>query len=214
MKKETLEKVFIESLNKNFQAQSKYFDCNFLVLHELVSPIFEINKCIILQFYRASITLTNMLLERALKIALIYNEAGIEPEPIENWHSTFSEPNHKYSNFKLANSIDKCKKEGLISEAERDVLSNNIRTLIRNGFSHADPTEVLKPLPDEKSICQGDFSKPVELKLFKVNFKAIPAFQAEEMELFAIRNASSYFDFVFRLTIDIDKRLFDKSNKV
>ena len=100
MKKELFEKAFIDNLNKNFQSRSKYFDFQFYVFSELGGTVFEINKCLILEFHRASITLTNNLLERLLKLSLIYNEAGIEPKPVEDWGIAFEEPNKKYSSKK------------------------------------------------------------------------------------------------------------------
>lgn len=84
MNKEVFEKNFIEKLNKNFPELSKYFDFNLEIFCEFNTQIFEINKCLLLEFYRAAITLTNNLLERLLKLALINNETGIEPIPIEN----------------------------------------------------------------------------------------------------------------------------------
>ncbi|QJD77194.1 hypothetical protein [Spirosoma rhododendri] len=211
MEKEIFEKAFNESLNKNFQRQSKYFEFDFYVFSELGGLIFEINKCLILDFYRASITLTNNLLERLLKLALIYNETGIGPQPIEDWSSTFSIPNEKYSSIPLGNSIEKCRKEGLITEIEKDILFNTIRELMRNGFSHADPSKILQDLPDEMPLLQGSFLNPTELKKVEINYKVIPIFQSLQMDTFARENASSYFDFVFRLVKEIDKKITDKN---
>ncbi len=210
MKKEIFEKAFSESLDENFQNQSKYFEFDFCVFPELGSLIFEINKCLILEFYRASITLTSNLLERLLKLALIYNETGIGPQPIEDWNSTFFASNQKYSSISLGNSIEKCKKEGLITEEENDILFNTIRELMRNGFSHADPSKILKELPDELSLFQGSFSGSTELKRVNINYKSIPVFQSLQMDTFAKDNALGYFDFVFRLMKEIDKKLVDK----
>lgn len=120
MEKEIFEKAFIESLNKNFEVHSKFFDFKFHTFPELGSSIFEINKCLILGFYRASITLTNNVLERVLKLALIYNEVGIGPIPLENWNEIFSKPNEKYTSAKLGNTIEKCKKENLITVDEKN----------------------------------------------------------------------------------------------
>lgn len=210
MEKEIFEKVFNESLDKNFQKQSKYFEFDFYVFPELGSLIFEINKCLIFEFYRASITLTSNLLERLLKLALIYNETGIGPQPVEDWNSTFFAADKKYSSIVLGNSIEKCKKEGLITQEENDTLFNTIRELMRNGFSHADPSKILKDFPDELSLFQGSFSESTELKRVEINYKATPIFQLLQMDTFAKDNALEYFDFVFRLMKEIDKKLVDK----
>jgi len=119
MEKELFEKTFIDNLNKNFQSRSKCFDFQFYVFSELGGTVFEINKCLILEFHRASITLTNNLLERLLKLSLIYDDAGIGPKPVEDWGTTFEEPNKKYSSISLGNSIEKCRKLDLITEDEK-----------------------------------------------------------------------------------------------
>ncbi len=210
MKKELFEKAFIDSLNKNFQSFSKYFDFEFYVFNELGGSIFEINKCLILEFYRASITLTNNLLERLLKLALIYNEAGIGPKPVETWGAIFEEPNKKYSSIALGNSIEKCRKLNLITDDEKTFLFDTIREFMRNGFSHADSTKILDGIPDETTMFQGSFSNPKEIKPVTVNQKVIPFIQAIHIENFAKGNAVNYFDYVFELTKNIDKRLKDK----
>jgi hypothetical protein len=213
MEKELFEKAFIDNLNKNFQSRSKYFDFEFYVFSELGGTVFEINKCIILEFHRASITLTNNLLERLLKLSLIYNEAGIGPKPVEDWGATFEEPNKNYSSIPLGNSIEKCKKLGLITENEKVFLFDTIRELMRNGFSHADSTKILNGLPDKTTMFQGSFSNPTEIKPVTVNQKIIPFMQAIHIENFAKENAEDYFDYVFELIKKIDQRLIDRNEK-
>lgn len=114
MEKELFEKAFIDCLNKNFSKQSKIFDFDYSIFSELGGPIFEIYKCLILEFYRASITLTNYMLERLLKLALIYNEVGIGTKPAEEWSSIFENPNKTFSLLSLGNSIEKCRKLNLL----------------------------------------------------------------------------------------------------
>jgi hypothetical protein len=213
MEKELFEKVFIDNLNKNFQRHSKYFEFEFYVFSELGGAVFEINKCLILEFHRASITLTNNLLERLLKLSLIYNEAGIEPKPVENWDIAFEEPNKKYSSISLGNSIEKCKKLNLITENEKVFLFDTIRELMRNGFSHADSTKILNGISDETTMFQGSFLNPLEIKPVTVNQKIIPFMQAIHIENFAKENAANYFDYIFELIKKIDQRLIDSNKK-
>jgi hypothetical protein len=210
MEKQLFEKAFIDSLNKNFQSRSKYFDFQFYVFSELGGAVFEINKCLILEFYRASITLTNNLLERLLKLSLIYDETGIEPKPIEDWGAIFEEPNKKYSSIPLGNSIEKCRKLDLITENEKVFLFETIRELMRNGFSHADSSKILNGIPDETTMFQGNFSNPTEIKPVTLNQKIIPFIQAIHVENFAKENAANYFEYIFELIKKIDQRLIDK----
>jgi len=211
MEKEVFEKSFVEKLNKNFTEFAKYFDFRLKVFCEFNTLIFEINKCLILELNRASITLTNNLLERLLKLALINNETGIGPIPIEKWNDVFSGPNEKYGSIPLGNSIEKCKKLELITAEEKTFLFDTIRELMRNGFSHADSSKILSDLPDESKMLQGSLTNPNEaLKEVSVNQKIIPTFQALQMENFAKENAKPYFDFVFNLIFRMEERLAEK----
>ena len=207
MEKETFEKAFLDSLNKNFETHVGFFDFDLYTYPELGTSIFEINKCLILGFYRASITLTNHVLERVLKLALIYNEVGLGEIPIEICSDVFSVPNEKYGDKHLGNTIELCKKENLITENEKSLLFDRIRELMRNGFSHSDPSKILKDLPDETTIYQGSFSDPSDSKEIKLNYKSIPIFQEIQMESFAKDVAFDYFKFVFGLMKRIDDRL-------
>ncbi|WP_024479784.1 hypothetical protein [Cellulophaga baltica] len=211
MNKEVFEKGFKEKMDKNFLELSKYYDFNLEVFCEFNTLIFEINNCLLIELNRAAITLTNHLLERLLKLALINNETGIGPIEFENWNKAFEEPNKKHGTSVLADSINKCRKIELISEEEKNFLFDTIRVLMRNGFSHADSSKILADLPDDSKMFQGSFSNPNDrLKEVNVNQKIIPTFQAIQMENFAKDNAKSYFDFVFHLIFRIEKRLIAK----
>jgi hypothetical protein len=208
--KKLLSDNFKSNLNENFSKYSKYFDFQLWVFTEFNTLIFEINKCQILEFHRATITLTNNLLERLLKLALIYNTTGIGGIPIEKWNSVFDEPTEKYGSLSLGNSIEKCKKEGLINAKEKDFLFNIIRELMRNGFSHADSSKILADLPDEIDLFQGSFFNPDNVERKSVKQKNIPFLQAIHLENFAKANSNYYFDFVFNLIFRIEDRLKKK----
>jgi hypothetical protein len=210
MRKEIFEKAFEEKLNKNFPKFSKYFDFKLKAFNELNTQLFEVNKCLLLEFNRAGITLTNNLLERLLKLALIYDEVGVGPKPIESWNEIFAEPNRKYNQIKLGNSIELCKKKELITEKEKVVLFEHIRVLMRNGFSHADSTEILAGLPNDSVMYQATFSNPSNVQEVKINQKVIPFMQSLQMENFANENAVDYFDYVFKLIFRIEERILKK----
>ena len=211
MEKKVFEEDFIKKLNANFPEYSKYFDFELKIFCELNTLIFEINKCLILELSRASITLTNNLLERLLKLALIKHDTGIGPIPIEKWNEVFEGPNRKYGSISLGNSIEKCKKFELITKNEKTFLFDIIRELMRNGFSHADSSKILADLPDETKMFQGSFSNPnADLREVSINQKIIPIFQALQMQDFAKENAKPYFNFVFNLIFKIEERLTKK----
>jgi hypothetical protein len=95
MEKVILEKTIKERLDKNFNLFSKYLVKDFKVFSELYFLVEEVIDCLMLEFDKAAITLTNNLLFRLLKLSLIYNDVGSEPVPIEKWESVFAEPNLK-----------------------------------------------------------------------------------------------------------------------
>jgi hypothetical protein len=207
-----IEEDLIAKLNKNFSDFEKYFNPKIEIFFELKTLIYEINYCIILEFYRASITLTNHLLERLLKLALIYNEIGIGPIPTDQWNSIFEKPHKKFSSIDLSNSIELCKKFGLISDHEKQFLFGTIRELMRNGFSHADSSKILASLPDNSRAFTASLHDPTNLKEVSLNQKIIPFLQELQMENFAKETAKDYFDFVFNLLFMIEKKII-KSQK-
>lgn len=212
MNKALFEKTFNAILNKNFQNRSKYFDFDFHVFNELAGLVNEINSCLIFEFHHSAITLTNNLLERLLKLALIYNEVGIGPKPIEDWGNVFEGPNKKYSSITLGNSIEYCKKLELITANEKTYLFETIRELFRNGFSHADPSKILNSIPDKTTMFHGSFSNHAKIKPVTVNQKVIPFIQAIHIECFAKENAANYFDSIFDLILRLEQRLSDNYN--
>ena len=213
MEKQLFEKDFMDKLNKNFQSQAKYFDCNFPLLSELEVTVFEINKCLILELYLASITTTNYLLERLLKISLVLDEVRIESMPIEDWNTPMKKANEKYSSIDLSISIGMCRCRGLLMEDEEKFLKDKIRERIRNGFSHADPSRILKGMPNKMPMLYGSFSKPTENKFVNVNQKNNHIFQAVHIREFVKANATGYFDYVFELIKKMDQRLREKDRK-
>ncbi|ABQ03957.1 hypothetical protein [Flavobacterium johnsoniae] len=211
MEKSRFEHNFIEKLNKNYPKFSKYFEFRLEVFCEFNTLIYEINKCLILELDRAAITLTNHMLERLLKLTLIYNDVGIGPIEIDKWSEAFEEPNTNFGTIDLGNSIERCKKFGLISDTEKIYLFDTIRVLMRNGFSHADSSNILASLPDETIMFQGSLLNPnAGLKEVSINQKIMPTFQALQMEDFAKNSSHPYFDFVFNLIFKIENRLKDK----
>lgn len=210
MDKKELEKYFYDRVGANYSVQAKYYDFNLEVFWELRSLLFEINNCLLLNFDRASITLTNHLLERLLKLTLINGEIGIGPIDTNKWNEVFKEPHEKYGTISLGTSIERCRKYELITDEEKKYLFDKIRVLMRNGFSHADSSNILAHLPDDSKMIQGNFSNPNETKFVNVNQKIIPFLQAIQMESFAKQNAKPYFDYVYHLIFRIEMRLLKR----
>ncbi len=192
MEKELFEKEFSESLNRNFGKYSAYFKYQIKVFFPLGTSIFQVTKCLILELHFGTITLANNILERLLKLALHYKEVGLQPIPFENWnlvHEVVADK--KYGSLPLGNSIEQCRKENLITDAEKDILFKTIRDLMRNGFSHADASKFLINVPDTMPFLQTTFSNPNDSQLVDFNAtKVIPSMQSVLIEDFARINAA------------------------
>ena len=192
----------------NFQ---RYFDYDYKVFYGLRTTVFEISHCLMLELYKSSITLTNYWLERLLKMALIDNEVGLKPIPIDQWNDIFEKPNKNYNSINLSTTIDYCLKNSLITQPEKDFLYTVIREQIRNGFSHADSNKILSDIPEQMSGYHGSFDGSQELRKVSLNQKLIPSIQSALIDDFAKNNALNYFEFVFELMRKIEGRLKDKN---
>lgn len=213
MSKSDIEKAMLKKINLNYNSISSFLDPKPEIFAELITVIYEINTCTILELHKASITLTNYLLERLLKIALIYNEAGISPvKDINDLDGIFREPNNKYGTIMLEASIKRCKEFDLITVEEQEVLNETIRKLLRNGFSHADSSKILKDLPNEYQMYHTSLSSPSEITEIFLDTKINPTFQALHMSDYAAHQAFPYYKFVYDLIFKIEKRLKEKAN--
>jgi len=209
MQKTEFEHNFLDSLNRNFDKYANYLEFNYQVFFELRPLVFQVTKCLILELDFATITLTNNILERLLKLALISKSVGIRPIPTESWNLVFDIADKKYGTISLGNAIELCKKENLITDVQKDVLFDTVRELMRNGFSHADASKVLKNLPNEMSLYQFSFSNASDLKEVKLNPKTVTPLQSIQIENFAKINGANYFDYVFKLIDKIEQKLVE-----
>lgn len=104
----------------NFEKNSKYFQFESKLFTELRPLVYQINNCLILEFYIPALTATNYLLERLLKIALIYNEVKLDSVELEKLNSLYDLPNKKYIKLAFEKSIEKCRMLGLINDSEKE----------------------------------------------------------------------------------------------
>lgn len=210
LNRKLLVKEFNDGLDKNFDSLKEYLSFYTVTIFiELKSNIFQNIQCLIINAYSASITLTNHMLERLLKLALIQNDIGLNPLQIKNWNNTY-ENTHKYSKKVLSETIKLCHESNLISDRQKEYLTD-IRENLRNGFSHYDPTKILI---DSKEISTIHFpnENPEDSYDIEVNMKQIPVLQDYYVRKFAEENALDYFDFVFHLIRSIEKKLQHKHN--
>jgi hypothetical protein len=149
MMQQIFKQDFIDAVERNYLLNEKYFSYQNKVFYGFETRIREIGKCLILNLNYATITLTNHLLERLLKLALIEKAIGLQLKPIHKLTEIYSGPSKKYGSLTMGSSIDQCKKECLINAEDREFLFVFVRETLRNGFSHADAQKVLSKMKDE-----------------------------------------------------------------
>lgn len=211
---EEYSKFLVNKANKDFEKNSKYFEFDSKLFSELKSSIFQINNCLILGFSVPALTATNYLIERFLKIALIYNEVKIKSVDIEKLNSLYELPNKKYIRLTFEKSIEKCRNLGLINDVEKEFLDKKIRPLIRNSYSHGNPTKITDTQPKITKAYVGSFTDPGKLQEIEFQNHFIPTFQSQIFDEFAQQNAQTYFDFAYDLISNIENRIeyFQKKN--
>lgn len=206
----SLEK-YIEFLNdnaqKNFAMNERYFAYNSKVFIELKAQVFQIIHCLINELHIPSLTSTNYLLERLLKISLIYNESKGGSFNFQTINSVYKLANKKYSNLTFEKTIEKNRQAGLIDDREMMFLDKKIRPLIRNTYSHGDPTKIRKTLPVKTKAFVAHLSDPSRLEEISFENDAIPTFQTQLFEDFAKKNSKIYFDFAFNLIFSIEEKI-------
>lgn len=197
-----------EKFERNFDSKKNYylFTSGLFCFKELEIYFIENIKCLILEYFSASITLSNMILERMLKLALIQYEVGVV-EKIEDWNQKFTSAN-KYSRLTLENSITECKKRDLINENQEKKL-HEYRKKVRNGFSHYDPNQILiNEVKTIGAVIQNIDSKKV--KHLEINYKDVPVLQTLYVNKFAKKNAEEYFDFIMNTKRHLEKYFLKK----
>ena len=88
------------------------------------------------------------------------------------------------------------------------------RNQSRDAFSHADSSKILADFPENIKVYKGKFQENGEKKEVKMNPKKVPFLNAVLVEQFAKDNALDYYNFVFKLIFEIEKRLINKYNYV
>ena len=212
---ENYSNFILNNAKKNFEKNNKYFKFESKLFSEFNPLVYQINNCLILELFIPALTGTNYLIERLLKVALIYNEVKSKCADIEKLNSLYDLPNKKYIKLNFEKSIEKCRSLGLINDNEQDFLDKKIRPLIRNSYSHGDPTKISDTLPKKKKGYVASFSEPGKLEEIEFENHFIPTFQSQLFDDFAKQNSQVYFDFAYNLITNIEKRInyFNKSKE-
>ena len=182
-------------LAKNYKRVETFIDKPFNLPE--IDPIrYEICYCLLFSLNQASITLTNHLLEKYLKIALVYREVEtIGHLTLDESSSIFEETIKKY-NKNLDTTINLCCSKGIITKEEKKIL-NQVREKFRNAFSHADSEKTFGDLTIP--VTQGSLSKPTEFSTKVFFVKNYPMAQGIVQKQMADLVAFDYFVFADKL---------------
>jgi len=197
MDKKDIKNGLLNHLDNNYKKIAPYYNQKPVLFKELILNTFEINRCLIIGASMASITLTNYLLERLLKTALMADENKFLPIEAP-WEENLKKTHLKYIDIDIYKAINLCCSKGLISKAQKNKL-HIFRNQYRNGFSHSSSDLIL-----------NDVEIPYPLNDIRYEIRMSPDFQALELYNFAKSNALPYYDYVFHLIFDIENRLKSK----
>jgi len=199
--KEFLKKRTSILIDENFESVAPFYPSSSGFFSEFVQKLHEVNTCIILECHFATITLTNHILERLLKVALVFNETGIERVRSSKLNEHYSEAHEKYQGASLSKTINQSCSAGLITKEHKKYLSREVLDKLRNGYSHSDPNKIIK----------GKNGQEVYVtKENKTDLKLDPFLQSQIMTNLAQQEAFPYYKYVFELIYHIEKILIEK----
>jgi hypothetical protein len=203
---------YLAEVNELIQSRQKDIFSNYPTIRELfknqydgdteLNPLrYEISICIIFGLYQAAITLTNHMIEKYLKIALIYKNADFNAEGInivEKIANATAKSTATYNANNMDKNINAACTQGIITKKDKTEL-NSIRECLRNSYSHADASKIHGnksiPLTGARLTEQG-------LQLEDTNVAKIallPMLQGIAQVKHAEANAIPYFQFVDEL---------------
>ena len=213
-------KTLKENIHKNYMHVADAFENEYRWSE--VDPVrTEVCKCIICGFHQAAITLTNHLLESALKKALIIDGSAKNKTEQSNIINVSNDATVKYANKDLNFTINQACQKGLIAKDEKKLL-HKFREQYRNAFSHAAPQKTFGDMTlPAKMVTTKDCDNPDDFfaKIFteKPNI-SIPVannvmLQGIVQSINAEQQAVYYFLAVDRIIRNLCQRLFNGSEQ-
>ena len=194
IKKEELKKIFDNTLNHNYDLYKKYlFEINLFMFSELENNIKESVYCLMIGAHTASITNTNLILERALKLALIQYESGKLIDYSDNKSiKSYVESDKIISDKSIDKNIQRCQKYKMLNKEEATELKK-YKLKYRDGFSHFTPRNILK---GENRIFNNDEKSSIENYS---NEDKLPPSQSIEIKQFAKNNSENHLIYVLKV---------------
>lgn len=204
-KKNELADTFEKGLKFGYEKYKKYlFESSLFLFKELEYNIKESTYCLIIGAKTASITNTNLILERALKLGLIQYEAGhIIDFQNEDSINKYLDCDRNYSGKPLDKNIQTCLKYGILTKNEANELKD-YKLKFRDGFSHFTPKIILKGEKSMISIPEDKIDSKLELE-----FKT-PTYQAAEVRQFAHNEAEEHLKYVLKIINHLQHKILEK----
>lgn len=190
---------YIEKFEKNFEKLAPYENFDSEIFCSLESLMKENRDCLMFDNYISSITISNHIFERLIKLALIYNKS------FKSDKNTSIGAYTSYQGMPLKKSLEKCLITGLITKQEAAKLSD-INNVFRNGFSHSEFEKVIGNNTVKFKAFKGGIDLP-EIEETTID-RRIHLSLAEHMILeFAEKNAFGYFKYLRDFAKKLESRI-------
>ena len=205
--KNELKDIFDTAIEFKYDLYKKYlFEYNLFLFRDLKDNIKESVYCLMIGAYTASITNTNLILERSIKLALIQYQAG----NLTNYNDTkitekYIESDKKFSGKNLDQNIQTCQKLGILNDGEAKELKEH-KIKFRDGFSHFTPKNILK---GENNLIHVEGPKNEKLD----KYLTMPIYQAIQVRQFAINNAEEHLKYVLKIINHLQHKILEKFSK-
>lgn len=204
--KDELMDVFDTAIEHKYDLYKQYlFEYNLFLFRDLEYNIKESVYCLMIGAHTASITNTNLILERAIKLGIIQYQAG----SLNNYNDDkiiekYIESDRNFSGKSLDLNIQTCQKFGILNEEEAKELKD-YKLKFRDGFSHFTPKIILKgesSLIHVEGLKNGKHDK----------YLTLPIYQAVEVRQFAINNAEKHLKYVLKIINHLQYKVLEKFN--
>lgn len=207
-KKVELSKIFEVGLTVKYDKYKKFlYESNLFLFGELQYNIKESVNCLIIGAYIASITNTNLILERGIKLALIQYEVGeLSNSDSEEILDKYIKADKQYSGKSMEKNIQRCIKYKIFNEEEAKELTQ-YKLKFRDGFSHFTPKNILNGEERLAHIECLDGSAETEKSL------KMPSFQSVEVIQFALNNAEPHLEYVLGIINHLQYKVLERFRK-
>lgn len=205
-RKKELQGIFDVAIKIKYHLYKDFlFMNNFFLFKSLENNIKESAYCLMIGAHTASITNTNLILERAIKLALIQFQAGkLIDLNDNNLVEKYIESDKKYSGKNLDENIQTCQKFKILNKEEAKELKE-YKVKFRDGFSHFTPKNILK---DENSLIHITDNLSQDPSFDR--YLKLTTFQSIEVGQFAVNNSENHLRYVLKIVNHLQYKILEK----